>query len=860
MIKLKLKYLLILFIYTSSVGLFSQPLNKSNAEEKKINHITVSSEPDYPPYCFINKHGKAEGFSIDLFNASIAAVGIKAEIKIGIWSQIKQDLADGKIDALPLVVRTPEREALYDFTFPYLTLHGAVFVRKGTKGINSLDDLKNKEIVVMKGDNAEEFVRRENITDKVFTTFTFDDAFRELAEGKYDAVITQRVLGLKIIDELGIKSVEPLNFQIPKFRQDFCFAVKKGNTELLNRLNEGLSIVIANHTYDEIHLKWFGPSTLKQYSVKDIVTIVIYVLIPSLLLFAVISIFILRSQIRKRTKKLKQEILEHKETAITLKKQQTLLKEMEAVSKIGGWTFDIANNKFQWTDGVYNIYGVNKNDFDPNDKNKIIGFYNAEDQIILDKSFNQTLLTGEPYSLELNFVSADGKNKLVRTNGRAEIINGKVVRIYGNIIDITEQRELENVLFETKLILQAAMDQSQAGIVIANAPDGKMRYVNKAGINILGGEKKFSIEQTGLEKYSEIWQIKDINRKPLKSEEIPLERAILNGETSSKELIITRGVDDERIILSNAAPIKDNNGNIIAGIAVFLDITESQNDKIELQRLNNELETRINSRTEELNEKVLKLDKSQKAMLYMVEDLNRTTAELKSESAKLELSNKELESFSYSVSHDLRAPLRAIQGFTGFLKEDYNDKLDSEGKRIIDVIQLNTKKMDQLINDLLNLSRITRIKINPINVNMKSLAKNIFDEDTTSDQKENFTFTVNNIPSALGDSSLLKQVWHNLISNALKYSSKSDRKIIEIGYAEDDKENIYFIKDEGAGFDPKYKHKLFGVFQRLHSTEDFEGTGVGLAIVQRIIHRHSGRVWAESEINKGAAFYFSIPK
>ena len=152
---------------------------------------------------------------------------------------------------MPLVGRTPEREEVYDFTLPYLSLHGAVFVRKGTKGINSISDLKDKEVVVMAGDNAEEFVRREKISDKIFTTHTFKEAFKDLNNGNYDAVLTQRVLGIKLLEEMGIDEIEPLNFQIPKFRQDFCFAVKKGDTELLASLNEGLSIVIANGTYDE---------------------------------------------------------------------------------------------------------------------------------------------------------------------------------------------------------------------------------------------------------------------------------------------------------------------------------------------------------------------------------------------------------------------------------------------------------------------------------------------------------------------------------------------------------------------------------------------------------------------------------
>ncbi|MGM0378095.1 MAG: sensor histidine kinase, partial [Bacteroidota bacterium] len=270
----------------------------------------------------------------------------------------------------------------------------------------------------------------------------------------------------------------------------------------------------------------------------------------------------------------------------------------------------------------------------------------------------------------------------------------------------------------------------------------------------------------------------------------------------------------------------------------------------------------VAERTAELQEKVEKLDKSQKAMLYMVEDLNNITAELKAERRKLEFTNRELEAFTYSVSHDLRAPLRAINGYSNFLIEDYAPKLDEEGKRFIETIRANATKMDRLISDLLNLSRVSRTSLNYSEVDMKATAISIFREIASAEEQRTFDFSVNEMPAVKGDLNLLKQVWQNLIGNALKYSSKSDIKRIEIGTAESENKNeiVFYVKDYGAGFDAKYVNKLFGVFQRLHKEEEFEGTGVGLALVQRIIHRHGGRAWAEGELNKGAAFWFSVPK
>jgi len=310
MISFKKKYIFLILLLGILANNQAHASNPEASSKNKIKKIVIASEPDYPPYCIVDKNGNADGFSVDLFKAAAKAVNIEVDIKIGIWNQIKQDLAEGKIDALPLVGRTPERELLYDFTFPYLTLHGAIFVREGTTGIKTVADLRDKKIVVMKGDNAEEYVRRANISKYISTTHTFGEAFSDLAKGEYDAVITQRVLGLQLLKEMNLETIIPLDLNLDEFRQDFCFGVKKGNKELLSRLNEGLSIVIANKTYDRLHKKWFGPNLQEQLALKDVVRIALYVLIPLIILFSLVSIVVLRSEVKKRTATL-QESEEH---------------------------------------------------------------------------------------------------------------------------------------------------------------------------------------------------------------------------------------------------------------------------------------------------------------------------------------------------------------------------------------------------------------------------------------------------------------------------------------------------------------------------------------------------------------------
>jgi PAS domain S-box-containing protein len=304
---------------------------------------------------------------------------------------------------------------------------------------------------------------------------------------------------------------------------------------------------------------------------------------------------------------------------------------------------------------------------------------------------------------------------------------------------------------------------------------------------------------------------------------IPLKDALqetFKGQNVSRESR-NSGYD----IISRYIPFKDEDNNVYAIMIVVIDVTELKNAQRDIIELNRGLEEKVKQRT-----------------------------------TQLELSHEEMEAFTYSVSHDLRAPLRGIVGFTSILETEYISYLDDEAKRLMEKITKNSLKMGYLIDELLHFSKIGKQEIIKSKISMMLLVKETIE---VIDKKE-VKWSIHSLPEVKADVNSIRQVWVNLLSNAVKYSGNKDQAEIEVGHYvgqhNEDREDVFFVRDNGVGFDERYKEKLFKVFQRLHSPRDFEGTGVGLAIVEKIVTKHDGRVWAEGETNKGATFYFTIPK
>lgn len=307
-------------------------------------------------------------------------------------------------------------------------------------------------------------------------------------------------------------------------------------------------------------------------------------------------------------------------------------------------------------------------------------------------------------------------------------------------------------------------------------------------------------------------------------------------------------------------PLINEKNEVVYIIHRVEDVTEFirlKDDASRQEKLTEEMKRRIQEMEISIYKGAQEIQQINKKLLAEINERQSTEVALQKQTEQLAAANKEMETFSYSVSHDLRAPLRIIDGYAGILAAEYKQHLDEEGQRMLGVVTDNVRHMGRLIDDLLNLSRLGRKELVIHQVDMQQLVKSVISEQRGLQAK--VVINISSLESIMGDSNLLQQVWVNLISNALKYSGNQLNPLIKIYSEKKDDCVVYAIEDNGVGFNMKYADKLFGVFQRLHKITEFEGTGVGLALVHQIVTRHGGQVWAEAKVNEGAKFFFCLP-
>jgi len=380
--------------------------------------------------------------------------------------------------------------------------------------------------------------------------------------------------------------------------------------------------------------------------------------------------------------------------------------------------------------------------------------------------------------------------------------------------DISARKRAESDLRTSEEKFSKAFRASPTGMALTGLADGRILEVNDRYLQITGYRRDEALGHTTIE-------LELIT--PERREQVT-QLLGEHGFARDLELTVTTKCGDLRDVLFSSEQVELESQPAI--LTILYDVTESKQAEAAIRQLN---------------------------------------ADLAKQATQLETANKELEAFSYSVSHDLRAPLRAIDGFSRVLEEKYSAQLPPEGLRFLGLVRDNAKRMGQLIDDLLAFSRLGRMAMHAQPVDMSALVREVLADLSREQNGSPVDIVVGDLPPCLGDASLLNQVWMNLLSNALKFTSKRENPRIEIGVlpppqrqANDAMGPVYFVRDNGAGFDMRYANKLFGVFQRLHRVSEFDGTGVGLAIVQRVIQRHGGRIWAEGAVGHGATFFFTL--
>lgn len=487
------------------------------------------------------------------------------------------------------------------------------------------------------------------------------------------------------------------------------------------------------------------------------------------------------------------------------------------IDNLNGVVYRCLNDR-HWTmeyisEAIFALSGFPASDFTGKEKdfNSII---HPGDREMVWNNIQSSLSQKLPYTLEYRIITASNEIKWVWEKGRGLFNGPELISLEGFITDISERRKAIEELENNEELLRQMGSIAQVGGWEFDALTGQGTWTDEvAKIHGLTPGDPTNVE-LGISFY--------INDSRAKIEEA-ISEAIELGKPYNLELEMASTTGEHKWVQTIGTPVLEN-GRTVKIKGSFQDITARKQAEDEIKKLNQDLEKRVVERT-----------------------------------SQLEAANKELEAFAYSVSHDLRAPLRGINGFTQILVDDYGQKLDDEGKRVCSVIQNSTFKMGRLIDDILTFSRLGRSELRMSPIDMDALVRSVYKEITTPEERARIIIKIKSLSGAFADPVMMSQVWTNLLSNAIKFTSAVEKPVIELSCTHSENKVSFSIKDNGAGFDMKYSNKLFGVFQRLHSEKEYPGTGVGLAIVQRIIHRHDGEVWANGEVGKGAVFCFTLP-
>ncbi len=782
----------------------------------KARVLKSSSELDYPPFAIVTPDGKADGFSVELLRAVAEAVHFDVEFPIGPWHEIKKKLEAGEIDVLPLVSYSSEREKYFDFTVPYLRMHGTIFIRDTEKTIKSEEDLKGKEVLIMRDDTAHEYLLSRNLGCKIILTKDFEEAMKKLSEGKHDAVVIQQLVGLQIIKRLNLNnlivansveesSIKPIGKPLCGFEQKFCIAVKEGNKELLALINEGLALVIANGKYNRLYDKWFGPIFYKK-SVLPISFKSLFIgIVTFFLLSLAIGVWYLRREVERKTKHLKEEILERKIIEQEYVKSQEFLERVIQSSPIPMWISDPEGNILIVNEALCKTLDISKS--------HVVGNYNIfnDENLIREgvlEDVKNVYKNFQPFQANLNWVSGEAreieykeeKNLYISATFFPIDDNGVLKNVVCQWIDITEKRKAELELKEKERFLTNLLDVIPIPVFYKDR-EGRYMGINKAYQEFWKVDKCDVLGKTT----AEIHPLEFTNLSKKIDDEIYLNKGSRTYENSLK---MANG--EIRECIYTKATFCDAEGKTIGLIGTIMDITERKRIEEQLQHA------------------------------------QKMTA---------------IENLAGGIAHDFNNLLSVIIGNISFVLNEFVENI--ENKKMLNSALEGAKKAQGLTQQLLTFAKggapIKKIAdLNKLIIEARDFV--ISGSKSKCDVKLD-----SELLNAEVDAGQIHQVLCNLLINANQAMPNGGSISISSSNIEiENKSDISLpkgkfvkisIKDEGVGISKEDLEKIFDPF----FTTKENGNGLGLATTYSIIKQHGGLITVESEEKKGTCFNIYLP-